>query len=299
MNALPPLTAVRAFEAVARHLSFTRAAAELGMSQAAVSYQIRILEERVGTPLFLRRPRQIALSETGARLAPEITRAFDMLRASFAETGERAEGMLSLTVTNTFATGWLASQIGQFQLGHPDIAVKIDTSNVLVDFTQEEFDAGIRATGHIPPGLIGHPLAKVEFAPMLHPSLIARYDIRQPADLLRVPQISPEDPWVPAWLEMAGVPAAAAPQKPFIGLGSQYLESRAAIAGSGVAMLTPLFYADEVAAGLLVQPFDLVGWVGHHYYFVYPESRRNWTKIRAFRDWIIAATAPLRALEQS
>lgn len=299
MAGMPPLTAIRAFEAVARHLSFTRAADELGMTQAAVSYQIRIIEERVGAPLFLRKPRQIALTDAGARLAPEVSRAFAILRTAFAETGDRAEGMLSLTVTHTFATGWLAGNIGQFQIGHPDVAVRIDTSNVLVDFTQEDFDAGIRATGKLPPGLVGHPLAKVEFAPMLHRRLIEQYDIRAPADLLRVPQISPEDPWLPAWLQMAGVGHGAQLPKAFIRLGTQHLESRAAIAGSGVAMLTPLFYADEIAAGQLVQPFDLVGWEGHYYYFTYPENRRHWPKIRAFRDWIIDATAPLRALEQS
>ena len=98
---------------------------------------------------------------------------------------------------------------------------------------------------------------------------------------------------------MAGVLDVAPEQKSFIRLGTQHLESRAAIAGSGIAMLTPMFYADEVAAGHLVQPFDLVGWEGHYYYFVYPENRRNWPKVRAFRDWIVDAAAPLRALEQS
>lgn len=298
MSSLPPLTAIRAFEAVARHLSFTRAAQELGMTQAAVSYQIRILEERVGTPLFLRRPRQIALSETGARLAPDVGKAFDMLRDAFAQTSDRAEGMLSLTVVPTFASRWLAAHIGLFQLGNPDIAVRIDTEPGLVDFAGSNVDAAIRATHVLAPGLVGHKLLKVEFAPMLHPDLIAQYDIRTPADLLRVPQLTPDDPWLSAWLQLVGVDVPALP-KAFVSLGTQYLEAAAAMAGRGVAMMTPPFYAEEVAAGRLAQPFPTVGWEGHYYYFCYPESRRNSPKIRAFRDWIVEATAGLREREQN
>ncbi len=299
MSTLPPLTAIRAFEAVARHLSFTRAAEELGMTQAAVSYQIKLLEERLGSPLFLRRPRQVVLTELGGRLAPEVSRAFDTLRAAFADSQDRAEGTLSLTVVPTFASRWLAAHIGLFQLQRPDLAVRIDTATHIVDFTREEFDAAIRATHTLGPGLMGDKLLKVEFAPMLHPRLVEEYQVREPADLLRVPQISPDDPWLPGWLHLAGVTNVELRQKAFVSLGMQHLEAAAALAGRGVAMLTPPFYQEEVAAGRLVQPFPTVGWEGHYYYLAYPESRRNWPKVKAFREWVMAATAPLRALEQS
>jgi len=295
MSTLPPLTAVRAFEAVARHLSFTKAADELGMTQAAVSYQIRILEERVGAPLFLRKPRQIALSEAGARLAPDVGTAFELLRDAFAASRGRVEGLLSLSSVPTFASHWLAANIGLFQLANPDIAVRVESSAHLVDFSGEEFDAGIRATSKQAPGLVWHLLLKAEFAPMLSPRLVEEYAVREPADLLRVPQITPDDPWLCAWLELAGVPSPATPDRPFSRLGSQNLEAAAAIAGRGVAMLTPPFYAEEVAAGRLAQPFPMTGWDGHGYYFVYPEARRNSPKIKAFRDWIVPATEPLRA----
>lgn len=298
MSTLPPLTAVRAFEAVARHLSFTKAAEELGMTQAAVSYQIRILEDRVGAPLFLRRPRQIALSSVGAALAPDVSRAFGILRNAFADVSGTTDGALALTVVNTFAARWLAANIGLFQLSHPNLAVRLDTDPRLVDFTQSEVDAAIRATHTLGPGLVGHKLLKVEFAPMLHPDLVEKYDVRQPADLLRVPTLTPDDPWLPAWLQLAGVDVPELP-KSFVSLGTQHLEAAAAMAGRGVAMMTPPFYADEIAAGRLVQPFALTGWEGHYYYFCYPEARRNSPKIRAFRDWIVEATAPLRALERS
>ena len=297
MSALPPLTAVRAFEAVARHLSFTKAAEELGMTQAAVSYQIRILEERVGAPLFLRRPRQIALSETGARLAPDVANAFNLLRNAFAESRGQVDGMLSISSVPTFASHWLAANIGLFQLANQEIAVRVEASPHLVDFGTEEFDVAIRATSRLQDGLVWHLLLKAEFAPMLSPRLVEQYQVREPADLLRVPQITPDDPWLYAWLALAGVSVPPTPDRPFSRLGSQNLEAAAAIAGRGVAMVTPAFYVDDVASGRLAQPFDIVGWDGHGYYLVYPEARRNSPKIKAFRDWVVPATEKLRAAQ--
>ncbi|MFP9136746.1 LysR substrate-binding domain-containing protein [Devosia sp. XGJD_8] len=294
MSTLPPLTAMRAFDAVARHLSFTRAAEELGMTQAAVSYQIKILEERVGAPLFLRKPRQIALSETGARLAPDVAQAFDILRNAFADSRGLVDGMLSVTSVPTFASHWLAANIGLFQLANPEIAVRVESSPHLVDFGTEEFDLGIRATSKLQAGMVWHLLVKAEFAPMLSPRLVEEYQVLVPADLLRVPQITPDDPWFCAWLELAGVSMPPTADRPFSRLGSQNLEATAAIAGRGLAMVTPAFYAEDVASGRLVQPFDLKGWDGHGYYLTYPEARRNSPKIKAFRDWIIPATAGLR-----
>jgi LysR family glycine cleavage system transcriptional activator len=294
MSTLPPLTAMRAFDAVARHLSFTRAAEELGMTQAAVSYQIKILEERVGAPLFLRKPRQIALSETGARLAPDVAQAFDILRNAFADSRGLVDGMLSVTSVPTFASHWLAANIGLFQLANPEIAVRVESSPHLVDFGTEEFDLAIRGTSKLQQGMVWHLLLKAEFAPMLSPRLMEEYQVREPVDLLRVPQITPDDPWLCSWLELVGVSMPPRPDRPFSRLGAQNLEVAAAIAGRGVAMVTPAFYGDEVASGRLVQPFDLKGWDGHGYYLTYPEARRNSPKIKAFRDWIIPATAELR-----
>ena len=298
MKALPPLAAIRAFEAVARLLSFTKAAEELGMTQAAVSYQIKLLEERLGSPLFVRRPRQIALSPLGERLAPDIRQAFQLLRSAFAEAGVQADTTLAISAVPTFASQWLAANLGLFQISHPAIAVRVESSALLIDFASTDFDVAIRATETVGKGLAAHKLTRVEFAPMLHPRLVGQYEVRNPADLLRVPQITPDDPWVAAWYQLAGVSAPAA-DRPFARLGYQSMEASAAMAGRGVAMLTPQFYGEEVRAGRLVQPFELVGWQRHFYYLVYPEARRNNPKIRAFRDWILAATAVLRDLEQT
>ncbi|NGP18641.1 LysR substrate-binding domain-containing protein [Devosia aurantiaca] len=291
---LPPLAAIRAFEAVARHLSFTRAAEELGMTQAAVSYQIRLLEERVGTPLFLRKPRQVELTAAGLRLAPEVAQAFELLRSGFARSRGQVDGMLALSSVPTFASQWLAPNIGLFQLAHPDIAVRVESSGHLVDFAAEEFDAVIRATNHEVEGLVYHRLLDAEFAPMISPKLMEEYQIREPRDLLRVPQITPDDPWFIKWLELSGIEPPKFDDRPFSRLESQYMEAAAVAAGRGFAMMTPAFYPEEMASGRLVQPFETVGWNGHAYYLVYPETRRNQPKIRAFRDWIVDATAPLR-----
>ncbi|GLQ54987.1 LysR substrate-binding domain-containing protein [Devosia nitrariae] len=294
---LPPLAAIRAFEAAARHLSFTKAAEELGMTQAAVSYQIKLLEERVGAPLFLRRARQVALTEIGVRLAPEVTTAFEILKTAFAESHERLEGTLNISVVPTFASYWLAQHIGEFQMAHPQIAIRLESSPRVVDFATEEFDLSVRGSAkQWPPNgeLEGHLLLKAEFTPMLSPALAATIGgIKEPADLLKLPLTDAGDPWFENWFTAAGVEydSKDRPQSQF---GAQHLEAAAAMAGRGVAMLTPAFYTDELAMGRLLQPFDLLGYDGHGYWLLYPRARRNVPKIRMFRDWIIEATKPLR-----
>ena len=124
---LPPLAAVRAFEAAARHLSFTRAGEELGMTQAAVSYQIKLLEDRLGAPLFLRQPRQVVLTELGRSLAPAVGEAFELLRAAFAAARSGAQNTLTISSNPTFATQWLAPRLGAFQLAQPTLAVRLDS----------------------------------------------------------------------------------------------------------------------------------------------------------------------------
>lgn len=289
---LPPLSAIRAFEAAARHLSFTRAAGELGMTQAAVSYQIKVLEERVGTPLFLRRPRQVALTETGQRLAQAATDAFALIADAYAAARGEATGTLSITTVLTFASNWLARRLGSFQIAHPDIAVRIDTSSNLVDFAREDVDVGIRSGGGKWPGLVAHRLFPLKFTPMLSPSLAASIGgVKEPADLLRLPVLGAGDPWWGQWFAKAGVPSDSLAKRPDTRMGSQAYEATAAVAGQGVAILSPVFVVDELADGRLIQPFELVGDDGHAYWLVYSETRRNVPKIRAFRDWLLAEVA--------
>lgn len=289
---LPPLQAIRVFEAVARHLSFTRAAQELGMTQAAASYQIKLLEERIGAPLFLRRPKQIELTEPGRRLAPAVSEAFAILGQAYAAARGGADGLLCVTTVLTFASSWLAQHLGSFQLAHPALAVRLDTSSRLTDFAREDVDLAIRSGGGKWPGLEAHKLLDADFTPMLSPKLAASIGgVKKPADLLRLPILDPGDVWWTQWFEAAGVARHDLASRPGSSMGAQAYEANAAMAGHGVAILTRALFKDELADGRLVQPFDLVGDDGHAYWLVYPTARRNVPKIRAFRDWILAEIA--------
>ncbi|RWO38214.1 MAG: transcriptional regulator GcvA [Mesorhizobium sp.] len=292
VSQLPSLQAIRVFEAVARHLSFTKAAGELGMTQAAASYQIKLLEGRVGAPLFLRRPRQIVLTEAGQRMAPAVSEAFALLGGAYAAARSGADGVLCVSTLLTFASNWLAQHLGSFQVAHPSLAVRLDTSNRLVDFAREDIDIAIRSGGGNWPGVEVHKLFNADFTPMLSPKLAATIGgVKEPADLLRLPILDPGDIWWRDWFIAAGLPVEELAKRPGSSMGAQAYEANAAIAGQGVAIVTAALFKAELADGRLIQPFDLVGDDGHAYWLVYPQARRNVPKIRAFREWILAEIA--------
>ena len=286
---LPPLSAIRAFEAAARHGSFTKAAEELGMTQAAVSYQVKLLEDRLGAPLFLRQARKVVLSEAGRRLAPPVSEAFQRLQAAFAALRETNEKVLSVTVIQSFATNWLVPRLGTFQMAHPDIAVRVDASGRVVDLAREDIDVGIR-TGHGDwPGLRAHLLMPSEFTPLCSPEFLARTGpLTAPVDLLRLPLLDWRDPWWRQWFALAGIPDPQPTLPSMIEVDSQVMLGRAALAGQGVAIVTPAYFATELADGRLVQPFPLVARSESNFWLVYPQERQNAPKIRAFREWILA-----------
>lgn len=288
MQKLPPMSAVRVFEATARLQSFTRAAEELGMTQAAVSYQIKMLEDRVGALLFTRTTRQVTLTETGRRLAPSISEAFDIMRKAFRAVSDGDEAVLAITVLQTFAASWLVPRLGGFQLAHPNLAVRLDTSMGVVDLMQGEFDIGIRSGLGEWPGLESHMLFPLTFVPVCSPQLIERAGgLKAPADLLKLPLLSPRDPWWARWFAMAGLPDADLLKGPDLNLGTQLLEGASALAGHGVAIVTPAFFANELSTGRLVMPFDIVVEDERSYWLVYPKARSHSAKIRAFRDWLL------------
>lgn len=287
-QALPPLAAIRAFEAAARHLSFTKAAKELGMTQAAVSYQVRLLEEKLGVPLFLRRPRKVELTEAGSRLAGRSTEAFDILRDAVAMIAERADDTLVISCNTTFATNWLSSHIGDFQMRNPSLAVRLIPYNRGREFGEDDTDVAIVAPHVTGRNLRSHTLVRGEFTPMLSPALADTIGgVREPADLLKLPIIDPNDPWWRHWFREAGVAEPDLEPLPPTHMGAQMLEATRAIAGQGVAMLTPFFYQEALQQGALIQPFDLVCDIGETWLLVYPETRRNARKIRLFRDWLL------------
>lgn len=266
------------------------------MTQAAVSYQIKLLEERVGSPLFVRSPRGAMLSDAGRRIAPAISEAFAQMRAAFQDLSETVEGILRITSLVTFANNWLVPRLGQFQLKHPDIAVALDATNNLVDFQREEVDVGIRSGHGHWWGLTAHPLFPAAFTPMMSPRLLERIGpLSEPADLLNVPLldlIDPMDSWWIDWFQEAGVQVPDLSNRTGIRVQNQQLAGRAALAGQGVAILMPAFFAEELASGLLVQPFPIVRRTNEtHYWLVYAEARRRSPKISAFRDWILSEAA--------
>ena len=194
----------------------------------------------------------------------------------------------------TFASNWLARHVGSFQLHHPGIAVRLDTSSDLVDFARQDVDVAIRSGEGVWPGLVDHLLFRNEYTPMLTPRLAESIGgIREPADLLKLRILDPADAWWRRWFALANVPINSLEGRPGTSMGAQAYEANAAIAGHGVAILTRELFKTEVADGRLVQPFDLVGDDGHAYWLVYPTSRRNVPKIRAFRDWILTEIAGL------
>ena len=292
MRRIPPLSAVRVFEAAARHENFTAAAAELGMTQAAVSYQIKLLEERLGVPLFRREKKRVLLTEAGRRAAPQVGRAFDMLDSAFGAIRSEDQGLLTVSTSNTFANTWLAWRLGSFQMAHPDMAVRLLTSDALADFASDEVDVAIRAGVGSWPELSQDLLIPIDFTPMCSPDFLARHGpFDSPADLLRLPLISPHDPWWPFWLREAGVDVPAGPLRPGVRLDSQAHEGHAAMAGQGIAMLTPFFWRNDLADNKLARLFGQVSTRGYAYWLVCPEARRSVPKIKRFREWLLAELA--------
>lgn len=289
---LPPLAATRVFEAAARHKNFTAAAQELGMTQAAVSYQIKVLEERVGTALFIRQPRGVQLSDTGRRLSLRTSDAFDILAEAYADARGREEDTLIMSVITTFATNFLAQRLGRFQLANPSLAVRVDMSPALVDFASQDFDVAIRMGKGDWPGVICHHLLPADFTPMLSPELAESIGgIHEPSDLLKLALIQPTDKWWQDWFDAAGVSDANLAERTGVKFGPQILEANAAIAGQGVGILTPVFYRHEIAQKRLYQPFELTCNDGTAHWLIYPESKRNSPKIRAFQKWLDAEIA--------
>jgi LysR family glycine cleavage system transcriptional activator len=291
MRHLPSLSSVRVFEAAARHENFTLAAAELGMSQAAVSYQVRLLEERLGVPLFVRSKRRVTLSEAGRRLAPVVSDAFDRLSEGFSGLVDEDESVLAISTAQTFASNWLAPRLGGFQIARPELAVRLLTSNAMTDFAREDVDVAVRMGSGPWPGLRQHFLFCLHATPVCTPEFRDRHRIERPSDLLRVPRLNPQDEWWKQWLQAAGIDLPDEARRQGIRLDSQALEGNAVLAGQGIGTLTPLYWRGDLAAGRLVQPFELVVVTGPALWLVYPEHKRGRAKIRAFRDWLVAEIA--------
>ena len=292
MAVLPPMSAVRVFEAAARLENFTAAARELGMTQAAVSYQIKMLEERLGISLFQRVGRRVALTDRARVLAPIVVRAFDDLRNGFNAIAADDGAILTISTTNSFANLWLAPRIGGFQVRQPGIAVRIRASDSIIDLARDGVDLAIRGGLGDWPALESRRLIANRIAPLCSPAFLARHGPVADAMALRdLPRLSPQDSWWRFWFEAMGVDADPDSRAAIIALDSQVMEGRAAIAGQGVAILNVYFWKAEIEAGLLVEPVESRVIEDVSYWLVYPPHARTTPKVKAFRDWILAEFA--------
>ena len=286
---LPPLNSLRAFEAAARHLSFTRAAEELHVTQAAVSHQIKGLEDYLGRKLFRRLNRALLLTDDGQAYLPSVSKAFELLNEATAHLlRSRTPGPLTVSVLPSFAARWLVPRLGKFRQAHPDIDLRIDPSTRLTDFSLGDVDVGIRYGRGKYPGLRADWLMTEDIFPVCSPALLrGEHPLREPSDLKHHVLLHDDGhgEWR-TWLLAAGADDVDPTH------GSIFTDSsmviQAAMAGQGVALARGVLAADELAAGRLVRPFKLSLPTEYAYYFVSPEDTAEQPKIAAFREWLLA-----------
>jgi len=282
---LPPLTAVRAFEAAGRHANFVRAAEELSITPAAVSQQVRSLEDFLGLRLFTRRARGVELTATGAEYARSLGSLLDQL-ALATERARRTEDPRRLTIATTpsFAARWLMPRLTAFLELHPELDVRLSTSNVIADFARQDVDVAVRyGTGRWP-GLKAHLLLAAELFPVCSPSFrLGSKPLRVPDDLRpRALLRLAVDDW-PKWLAAAGIGDRRPEGPQFSDVG---LLTQAAAAGQGVALGQSVIVADDLAAGRLVEPFKLRIPSGLAYYLVAPPEVFQSRAVAAFHRWL-------------
>jgi LysR family glycine cleavage system transcriptional activator len=283
---LPPLNALRSFEAAARQLSFTRAAQELHVTQTAVSHQMRLLEEHLGVRLFLRLPRRLVLTSEGRAYARELGRVFERIGDATAALQSRpGREVLAVTSLPSLAARWLVPRVGGFLDAHPQIDLRLVATERPVDFTRESLDLGIRWGYGRWAGLVSEKLMEDECFPVCSPTLLPRRRRLALADLARLTLLhddSPDD-WR-RWLRAAGAAGIDAERGHVLTDAS--LTMQLAVAGRGIALGRRVLVQGELAAGLLVRPFAVSIPSEPAYYLVSSPPTADLPRVRAFRDWL-------------
>jgi LysR family glycine cleavage system transcriptional activator len=281
-----PLNALRAFEAVAAHLSFTAAAHALNVTTAAVSSHIKSLEEFLETPLFVRHSRSVRLTPQGARLLPgvqrglgELTRAVDQLRL------DRTSGQLNVSLLGSFLQKWLLPRLGDFHQKCPEVDLRFSASRDLVDFMQSDFHAAVRYGGGSWVNLKAEKMLDDWVFPVASPALFAKLgEIKTIADLAKYPLLhSAREPWGD-WLRRVGGDTTRVEHGPVMDDSASLLE--AAEQGHGLALARWSLVAGDLAAGRLVRPSDQSVRQSNAYYFVAPVHHFELPKVIRFRDWL-------------
>jgi LysR family transcriptional regulator, glycine cleavage system transcriptional activator len=289
---LPPLNALRAFEATARHLSVKNAAEELCVTPGAVSQMLKALELHLGVKLFHRVNRGILLTDAGQGYLPPVRNAFRQIAEASRRVAVSVDtGMLTVSVTPFFANAWLVPRMKDFQDAHPEIDLHVVTSNALVDFSRDGVDLAVRHGLGRYPGLCSHRVVAVEIVPVAAPALVSRLGPpTDPADLARWPHVhDAERKGWHLWFQSQGIDEIGPPRGP--SFDDSGLLLKAVLAGQGAGLLPAAMVARELAEGRLARLADVVLLEDFAYYLVYPEASRERPKIAAFREWILCAAA--------
>jgi LysR family transcriptional regulator of beta-lactamase len=282
-----PLNALRAFEASARHLSFTRAGLELSVTQAAVSHQVKGLEARLGATLFRRLPRGLALTDEGQALLPELREAFGRLGQAIERfEGGRMREVLSIGAVGTFAVGWLLPRLGAFQAACPFIDLRLSTNNNRVDLAGEGLDGAIRFGDGAWHGTEAAHLFPAPLTAMCAPAVAQR--LGRPADLASQVLLRSyrADDW-PNWFAAAG---SACPTLKGPLFDSSFVMAEAAAQGAGVALIPAAMFERDLAIGRLVRPFGVEAMTGS-YWLTWLKSKTPAPALMAFRAWLVEAVA--------
>ncbi len=295
---LPPLSALRAFESAARHLSLKRAAQELNVTPAAISHQIRTLEDHLGVSLFRRDGRSLLLTDAGQACLPGIRDGFDRLAEAIDAIDSLGRaGVLTVSVAPSFAAKWLVPRLDRFQEKHPEIDVRVSASMQVTDFSRDDVDLAIRYGAGRYPDLVVEKLLTESVFPVCSPSLLKdKAPLDNPQDLkglILLHDDSPDNdescPTWERWLKAAGVSGMDASRGPRFNQSSLVIE--AALLGKGVALAKATLAATDLAEGRLVKPFQVNAPVEFAYYVVCPKAKLNLPKVAVFRDWLRAAAA--------
>jgi len=282
-----PLKALRAFEASARHLSFTRAAEELHVTQAAVSHQVKLLEGQLKVPLFKRLPRGLMLTQEGELLLPVLKSAFDQMSHTLDRLGESSyREVLNVGVVGTFAVGWLLPRLEDFQQKYPYVDLRLSTHNNRADLAAEGLDLAIRFGTGAWHGTAAQPLLPASLSVLCIPDIAAR--LSTPADVLGETWLRSyrADEWT-EWLLAAGLPRSF-PMTKSIVFDSSIAMVEAALQGAGVALAPPLMFSRQLSSGALVQPFDTTVSLGG-YWLTRLQTRAETHAMASFREWLLTA----------
>jgi LysR family glycine cleavage system transcriptional activator len=284
---LPSLVSIRAFEAAARQGSFAPAAEELDTTAATVSYHVQRLEQQAGMRLFLRHAQRVELTPAGSTVSREVSRAFEILHASFARAADTDAARLTLTALPSFGTSWLTPRLGAFRARHPHVMLELDLSAEARDLAGGRFDAAIRNGYGDWPGLRAVRLFPSLFVPLCAPALLdAARRLSDPRSL-DVPLLGRPDWWA-LWYRSLGIARPPPPESFGTTLSAEYLDVAAAVAGHGIAIGSPILFRAELDAGRLVPAHGHVAGDGRNFWFACAMTRTEVPKIAIFRDWLCA-----------